>query len=472
MKKTRLLLLILVLPFFVNGQNSESRSDRKNRLKMMSNVPESIFLPERILQANLQQTDSIITTHSDKNYKKSEYKWDAAGNMILNAEYYWNTSTNSWKKIQKYEYEFDASGNMIKRAYYSSDYNGDTWVGDYKYEYAYDQNDNNIQLIYSGWNTDNNSWQYKSKNISLYDQDNRRTYSISYGWLENEWNENDIYENKYEYQTDDITKITTQLHYVNQTVSDDELRWKLNDKTETVYDEHGNKTLEAYYFPNGDLWRPRYMYEYTYDTNNIMIESVFSVSWQSGEWDSKEKIVNAYADNTFTTVEAEWNPEEGWKNQTKYVASGIENKRMSHEEEYSWVDTKWDNGTKKMYTYDADNKRITEVKHYTKGKLGWTYSSEKETYYYKKESSSLDDLQDNNSVRLHYNPASGHILILSSGNNDPAVVLNLFDFSGRNVLGKQAKVSDSVDISHFQTGVYIYRIESEGRVYNGKIIVK
>lgn len=86
---------------------------------------------------NISKPDSIIT--KDKkgvNKSKVEYTYNSNGKEILEVNYQWDTTTNSWKNRYKSENTYDSNGNNTLNMGYNWDVTN-TWKNSGKYEFTY-----------------------------------------------------------------------------------------------------------------------------------------------------------------------------------------------------------------------------------------------------------------------------------------------------------------------------------------------
>ena len=103
------------------------------------------------------------------NSDSTVYRYDANGNLILEADYYWNGEIMVWDPGWKGEYAYDANNRMTRVIYYNSDYFTTTWYIVDKYEYSYDANGNVLVEAYSTYDTISKSYTPDYRDLYQYD---------------------------------------------------------------------------------------------------------------------------------------------------------------------------------------------------------------------------------------------------------------------------------------------------------------
>ncbi len=73
----------------------------------------------------------------------------------------------------------------------------------------------------------------------------------------------------------------------------------------------------------------------------------------------------------------------------------------------------------------------------------------------------------NRNIRIYPNPANDHVCI--NGIKGTAI-LNIYNVNGKLLVTKQIYNESSINISNLKPGIYIYRINNENKILNGKLI--
>jgi|GEM_PF-1714473 len=94
-------------------------------------------------------------------------------------------------------------------------------------------------------------------------------------------------------------------------------------------------------------------------------------------------------------------------------------------------------------------------------------------YYSEISTSDTDDIvAEISPYSLSPNPASDILQIASAHNKYLEITLQLTDMHGRHVLSQSTSPNEAVDVSHLESGVYIYQITEGDEVYSGKLVVE
>jgi len=99
---------------------------------------------------------------------------------------------------------------------------------------------------------------------------------------------------------------------------------------------------------------------------------------------------------------------------------------------------------------------------------------ERRVFYYSEISTSdtEDIVAEITPYSLSPNPASDILQIASAHNKYLDITLQLTDMHGRRVLSQITLSNEAVDVSHLESGVYIYQITEGDKVYSGKLVVE
>lgn len=116
---------------------------------------------------------------------KYEQQRDTTGNILLYAQYDWDYENWMWTGSRKEEHEYNAEGKQMMSAYYNSTDSLGNWIGDYK-NVSYNEDNINYYEYYS-WSNQKNDWRGENKSESCYDNDNKYRMNADYEWDEEDW---------------------------------------------------------------------------------------------------------------------------------------------------------------------------------------------------------------------------------------------------------------------------------------------
>jgi hypothetical protein len=98
------------------------------------------------------------------------------------------------------------------------------------------------------------------------------------------------------------------------------------------------------------------------------------------------------------------------------------------------------------------------------------FASFTNTYYYSEHDFTLIPEIPEKHISVYPNPASEYILFDITNINELAKI-EIFDNQGKKVLEQSLPVTGQIFINHLAKGLYLYRINNNGNIYKGKIIV-
>jgi hypothetical protein len=401
--------------------------------------------------AGMQKLDSLIGKDPDTDdlVDRSMFLYDDDGNNTL-----WRMSMwlMGWEDIVEEHYTYDNNGNMTSHWIQFNDGNG--WIKEQKFTYSYDGANRLIQHMLYYWSYESSDWEVAEKTDYTYDEEGVLQETLMYILEEGEW----VLLLKTEYTYDDdgnMTKMLVSAWYFNQ--------WFEYQRTEYTY-ENGNLTEEIMHEMDLEelMMLPLYKDSHTYDQNGNRTQTI-SQEWLDA-WvnDYKENYTFDSNDNLLERIYSEWTGD-AWQNSDKsdftynndygfddlilpYFYATMFPELFNHLN-HGGNSYLWNDGAGDWTLYD-----ITTL-HYSE--LGTTSI---------KENSSAD-------VTVYPNPAQDFINI-EFDNQDPDSQLELFDITGRKVLTTNLKGNQKVDISLLENGLYIYRVNQDGMVKSGKILVE
>jgi hypothetical protein len=328
--------------------------------------------------------------------------------------YVWDDATipNKWIGAIKTENTF-VNGNNTLSARYTWD--GSQWVQSSKTESSYNASGNNLVDITSMWLF---QWMNVSKTEHSYDVSGKDTLDTQYSWdmISTGWTVANKTRNAYNASGEIATETTYDWDKTLPVPA-----WVRSDKTEYVYDSNGNITSMSSYEWNTStsLWDGFMKMETVYTANEITAIIIY-------HWD---KVVN---------------PTSGWVyySKTEQTASGTLPSGAKYVEMtgYKWDVNKWVN-------------------------------SDKDTYYYSGSNTSIFNNTDNKGIKVYPNPAK-EFIIFSLSDIPESAVAEIYDIQGRKVLEHKISQNRQISVSNLSTGLYIYKLYTNGVIYKGKLLIK
>jgi len=380
---------------------------------------------------------------------------------------------------------FDNSGNTnLETTYYTWKPTLNQWEANYKHQYTYNDNSKMTSDLLTYWES---TWLTSTKEVYTYDTEGNTTSRASYYW--------DSYLNKLEERNKtEYTYATngTRLNSIDSWRSSGTGDWMMQSKTEYSYDKNKNNTLKIAYLWDSDHWNSNFKEEYTYDTagkNTLYI----NYNDNGGAWQAAVKDIYNYdaTGNLTQDSQYDWNLgtnqwEISRQNDYAFDSEGnntigiISNKRNTNnvfmkESKYEY-----------FYDYNYSIKEIlsggllesskcknmvTHATMYTYDGTGWKIAITSNVFYSAFNILSEVKTLSAESIRIYPNPASKFIT-LQSDNAEDQFTFELYNLQGKKVLNQVIKNNTPVSVETLPKGFYLYSIFDNGKMQNGKLIIK
>ena len=298
-QKITLLIFMVLASVFTFGQNTGPKQSEKRYKNELLNKKKS-ERRARVLDFKMKKKTVLKSANAEKqqldysigmdwnsetsqwvNSDKSEYTYDANGNLTVRIYSYWNSGTSQWVNSDLEEYTYDANGNPTVRIY--SGWNSETsqWVNSDKYEYTYDANGNPTVEIYSLWNSETSQWENSDKSEYTYDLSyglndlilpnldyfvpdysnlivNKPVDFIDYNYIDGSWV--NVWKGTYYYSTVNVTSVSDlskQVYSIYPNPVLDRLNFNIQHSNNTftfeLYDSQGRKLISKEIINNSQL---------------------------------------------------------------------------------------------------------------------------------------------------------------------------------------------------------------------------
>jgi hypothetical protein len=430
MKKTLLLFVMFLLAFSLNAQQILKKSSLTD--PSIFNSVKSAKMSTTVLRINNSLTENWLVTSTWENNTKTEFTYGT--NSEVETTSIWNKITLAWDLTAKTETTFDANGKILLMINYTR--SGATWTNSSKMEYAYNAGGYPTQEISWTWN--GTTWFGILRSDVTYDVGNKQTLETiySYNALTSSWDLHGKVELLYTsgQHTQDLSynyvlvptpgyEITQKIDFTyngsGQMLTETSYDWDKTlpvpawvetDKTEYGYDGAGNTNLMVFY--NWDAaWVPLTKYEIVYDVNKrptLMTNSM----WDGAAWVPFTKSETSYTTNQSVSLNYSWNV----------------------------ITSLWDLKTRKTDNYS--------------------------------DVTALERHNNDSGIKIYPNPARDYIVIESAGSAGNSLV-QIYDLQGRKVTEKlQSGQRQVIPTANLKTGIYLYKINVNGKVTTGKLFIE
>lgn len=396
----------------------------------------------------LEKEDMYLLFSGNKfHYSFLDFHYDTNNNIIKKVIWAINTSY-LFDTIMYIDYAYDTNNYIQEEVWHERDDSTGQMYLLGKLEYACDSLGNTSEIIIHDWDTINGNWKFNEKYNYTYNSSSQLTEYIEQSW---------------------------------DTLSN---TWELLSKYESLYDVQGNKTENIEYRYTGTAWENAYKEAYTHNGQNLLIEQNRHV------WDNIGSL---------------WLP-----SKSKYIYQYNNNESIGQSEYYRWIDStlSWGIDSRFIYTrnenYTAqdiilpyhsylfsfrfssvyyphpyhnmdvisvifnDMLLSEESQRWNSASGVWNPSYNVRNYYYSDHTASIAQ-DEKKSISVFPNPASDW-LSFKINDNANALRFSLFDISGRKIMDVQPTTS-TISLENINSGMYLYRIETEEGFFSGKISV-
>ena len=267
-QKITLLIFMVLASVFTFGQNTGPKQSEKRYKNELLNKKKS-ERRARVLDFKMKKKTVLKSANAEKQQLDYSIGMD------------WNSETSQWVNSDKSEYTYDANGNLTVRIY--SDWNSETsqWVNYFKHEYTYDANGNPTVEIYSLWNSETSQWENSDKSEYTYDLSyglndlilpnlyyfvpdysnlivNKPVDFIDYNYIDGSWV--NVWKGTYYYSTVNVTSVSDlskQVYSIYPNPVLDRLNFNIQHSNNTftfeLYDSQGRKLISKEIINNSQL---------------------------------------------------------------------------------------------------------------------------------------------------------------------------------------------------------------------------
>lgn len=397
--------------------------------------------------------------------------------------------SGQWIPDERFDLIYDINQNLSKFLYYEWDSNTSQWISDGSEEYSYDASGNLTQYLYTEVDEITNETVIYGQYVYSYDGQGNLTQEISYDF--DELTSQLVADRKYEYTYNASGKLIQETGYefdvtTNQMIAS----WK----TDYTYNDNGMETQEILSYWENASWRKTWKYESTYNSNgnkSLQTESYWIPEynkWDDPTWKSEYSYNangNLIQESGFNKgSNNQWVPY--FKNDYNYDAYGNNTQQINY---YDWDETsgKWTDVWKEEFTFnnnftfndlilpfDEDvelfTHMLTEINEYTWNSNTLTWNLDyKSIFGYSEQNFTSVNHREKDIVSVYPNPFAESVTI-----NLPAsyskITFDLFDPQGRKLMTRLISSDQQVSLQELNKGMYVYRLNVDGKIQSGKLV--
>lgn len=382
-------------------------------------------------------------------YSRSTFKYDDNGRLYYFLEEL-NNYGNVMNNVTDSIYYFDN-----KTIYVNKVWEVDHWMNNRRKVI----NTNNLNLPISTykyyWDVNNKDWGENYKDTCIYNSNNLLEENIVKTKF---FNEDILYKNVYTYNSN--LKLTNKLYQVFDSTS---LSWKNDSLYVYTYDNYGNNdTIYTKYYKN-DIWVDTIIEVYTYFDNNSLKSNKHIVVDKDGNQDN---IYSYYYDydinNNIILKQKEYHNIESNEKQEWFYDSNnncIKN-TTSKLKDGEWVTTYKRDGIELYYNNMQSMMLLFYIKCYS---LSWVTAS------YKQVDNFVNKINNNNNNSFLCYPNPTNNILNIKTNNINYKTIEIYNINGSLIYTNN--MSNSIDISNLNKGIYFIRLSGDKKSEVQKIVI-
>ncbi|TDY11926.1 T9SS type A sorting domain-containing protein [Meridianimaribacter flavus] len=344
----------------------------------------------------------------------------------------WNGG--SWLHFSNIEYTFNENCMPILVESQVLDFGSGVFVDSSRLTITYNGNNEPLENINELWNVESNSWENELRTTYIYNSENLTT-TQNYEWQNEAWVLVEVIIE--EYDTQAMAYEVIYQDYVSATDT------YVNTGRNVIQYNNFERIDNILYYDWDiveDDWVHRSRQTYVYDTNQLATQSILE-DWEGEQWVNDVLEVFTYDVNHFLieTLKSDWNT----------------------------ASSSYETNSRELITNDAEGNPIEMI---TQSYLfGSWVNSTRDRRTYPDCLTLSDEEVAFEEINIYPIPATDELTIENTTQQDFA--LQLFDINGKLIKVEQLlNYRNNLDVSSFNSGVYILKLSNQSGVYTKRII--
>ncbi len=296
---------------------------------------------------------------------------------------------------------------------------------------SYDANSNNTSYLHQNWN--GTDWENYWQETYTYDVNNNMISSTHQDWIDNQWVDNG--QNTYVYDNKDNL-----ISSVTQVDNDAEL---VTSEVAYFYNAD-NKLVSDSTHTWGNSWEYKLLGTYTYDSYGNLI------NWLS---QSKNGDILENVTRVIFTYDASNNPTSALRQDWK---------------DNSWVTLDFD-----RHSYNENNLLTNDAYKYWNSSGTEIMDGDSSVYYYQYAVTGINEIEPaEKNICIYPNPSNGKFTLTSNSIIQSIVIFNI---SGKLIYSDSAFIQQKqreIDLSGYNKGVYILKIQTRKGIDVTKLLIQ
>jgi hypothetical protein len=404
-----------------------------------------------------QVLDSMDNTADGMVYYREKYTYNIQGNVTL-IEELGLSDANTLEPSLRSEYSYDAAGNIQTYIFSQWDEYTNDWFVFFKMEYTYSNGLLTLGNTFA-WNADLNNWELNFKEEYSYDAQDRLTTVVTSVDNNGTWEQ--MFKEETAYNTDGYAYLWMDYNWSTSTNS-----WTPNSKDEDFFDANGDVELnvQSIFDETSSSWLDVYKSEYTYNANHQMLTEIyFELNETTMEWAKQGKDEFSYDEhgNITETISSGWDASVWlfWSKEELTFDYSVSNDEVVYP------------GLFEDFQFSH---QLTNV-NYFEWEGNWIDDEQFVFYYSEKDINGIATVSSSE-FNVYPNPGTGLFNLEISGFGQQ-LNISVLDFAGQVIEQEEVnnsgnKLKHTLDLSSYSKGVYFLRCTGNVKSNNQTIVIQ
>lgn len=426
---------------FVKKQSPKNRTEQRLKAKRMPvAIPATRADGDKL---RLSHIDRFSPYDMDNTYWKETFEYK--GDVTTQYSSEWEKNGSEPKEYDmKMEYAYNNDGLQTLEAEYRwiGDMKNGRWMGDFKN--VTEVTSNTLTFIEYEWEDAIEDWEEAARQAYTVDDNNRMIAFTATGMWDDEIEEYVPIEAEVTQGEKGANIITIYRKNPDNTRE----AWMRQEITFRGDPRLVQTSLVDMYLWMGDKWMKVYSEECTYNDKNYLTQRIGRETYEVGDLVFGEKWKDVYTYTQYNDIETE----------TYYSAEGSDEWEISYMEKHE-------------YTYDA-NGNIQHCKSYYDSNYDGLITNDEvyelSDYYYT--STGIGTIGAEETVQVLLSPGEDCVTVVLSQATGSQGAIKILNSTGQVFVNQEIASGQTVSVAALPPGIYLYQVETAGRVFTGKLL--
>jgi hypothetical protein len=384
--------------------------------------------------------------------------------------YTWDQKKNAWTNAGIFRNIYNKQDSLTKSLYQTWDTSAKAFINDNLIMYTLDAKNERTAVLYQSWGAISKNWEDQAMITYYYDGLGNKTGIFVKSWNSKTkiWDNNSqtqmTYENK--------NLKTTAMQYWNTTSSS----WDSSTKQTYTYDSRNNNiTYQGQNWFNGN-WVNYFLTKKTYDANNN-IKNIGTQSWSvmNGQLEYFDTLGYSYNGSNMKVglwIKSLDMNTKIWIDYLNETDTYDSNNNLKNLLTQRFNTHDWNNYYQESYSYDNKNFKKSKVFTEWSGFDSRIIEHDSTVYFTHATVTGTINLEANLKGTAYPNPSTGKLYLFNVNLPGKVEVYNLSGVQVYSSLQNEAMVSNEIDLTELNKGLYFVKIYKGSNVSYQKIVLE